>query len=332
GVSEVYHVYQKLQQEKESLLENRRQSVASNEMITMDKIIGTSEQATALKRKVRKVAQTNVPVLITGEKGTGKEMFARSIHQLGPCEAETFSVVDCRMYDETTLYHNLFGTKKEEGTLQKNSGTVYIEHVDFMSEKVWKSLVQQLRVNDPEPASANEAARPRLRVILSSTNEIDGLTANHPMLKEIQIVHLHMPPLKDRKKDITYLLSHYTEEYCMVHQVTHKTYTSEAVQALLQYDWPGNVEELMQVVEQFVLQVQVTEIDVHHLLEKMQFTQDPSATSWLEEIKKRKLAEERNMILTALSEARGNKTQAANLLGMHRTTLYKKLKELGIEP
>src|SRR5699024_10119740 len=298
--------YQKLQQEKESLLENRRQSVASNEMITMDKIIGTSEQATALKREVRKVAQTNVPVLITGEKGTGKEMFARSIHQLGPYEAEKFSVVDCRMYDETTLYNKLFGAQ-EEAILQKNGGTVYMEHIDFMSENVWQSLVQQLKLNDKEPTQANEAVCPRLRVILSSTSEIDVLKANHPVEKEIQIVHLHMPALKDRKKDITYLLSHYTEEYCMVHQVTHKTYTSEAVQALLQYDWPGNVEELMQVVEQFVLQVQVTEIDVHHLPEKMQFTQEPSATSWLEEIKKRKLAEERNMILTALSEARGNK-------------------------
>src|SRR5699024_1896289 len=236
-----------------------------------------------------------------------------------------------RMYDETTLYNKLFGAQ-EEAILQKNGGTVYIEHIDFMSENVWQSLVQQLKLNDKEPTQANEAVCPRLRVILSSTSEIDVLKANHPVEKEIQIVHLHMPALKDRKKDITYLLSHYTEEYCMVHQVTHKTYTSEAVQALLQYDWPGNVEELMQVVEQFVLQVQVTEIDVHHLPEKMQFTQEPSATSWLEEIKKRKLAEERNMILTALSEARGNKTQAANLLGMHRTTLYKKLKELGIEP
>jgi len=140
-----------------------------------------------------------------------------------------------------------------------------------------------------------------------------------------------MPPLKDRKKDITYLLSHYTEEYCYGYQTAHKTYTSDAVQAFLQYEWPENVEELMQVVEQLVIQVQVTEIDVHHLPEKMQFTPEPSTTSWLAEIKQRKLAEERNMILTALSEAGGNKTQAANLLGMHRTTLYKKLRELQIE-
>lgn len=331
GVSEVYHVYRKLQQEKEYLLENKRQSVASNEVITMDKIIGTSEQAAALKRKVRKVAQTNVPVLITGEKGTGKEMFARSIHQLGPYEAETFTVIDCRMNDETTLFNKLFGSKEVEGILRKNGGTVYIEHIDFMSENVWESLVQQLRLNDAAPAMATEMDRPRLRVILSSINDIEGLEAHHPVRKEIQIVHLHMPALKDRKKDITYLLSHYTEEYCIVYQVAHKTYTSEAVQALLQYDWPGNVEELMKVVEQLVLQVQVTEIDLHHLPEKMQFTPEPSTTSWLEEIKERKLAEERNMILTALSEARGNKTQAANLLGMHRTTLYKKLKELEIE-
>src|SRR5699024_5696860 len=203
GVSEVYHVYRKLQQEKESLLESRRQSVVSNEMITMDKIIGTSEQATALKRKVRKVAQTNVPVLITGEKGTGKEMFARSIHQLGPHEAETFSVLDCRIYDEITLYNKLFGSK-EKASLQKNTGTLYIEHIDFMSEHVWMSLVQQLRLTDRARASANEAAHTSLRVILSSTKDIDELKANHPVEKEIQIVHLHMPALKDRKKDITY--------------------------------------------------------------------------------------------------------------------------------
>ncbi|MEJ8778867.1 sigma 54-interacting transcriptional regulator [Pseudogracilibacillus sp. ICA-222130] len=329
GVSEVYHIYRKLQTEKENMLEQVRKTATTpdEEYITMDKIVGTSEEAVHIKQQIRKAAQTKTTVLMTGEKGTGKEMFARTIHQLSPNNEAPFYRIHCKTDTPSSIEKRLFGLEDEPGLLAMDVGTIYLEYFEYLPKELQDKLFYILKRKEYKHPITNEKEPLRIRIIASSTKIA---TWSDDKLN-LPVIHIPISPLRTRKKDMTFLLSHYLQEYCYIHQKPQKSFSSDAVHALLEYDWPGNVEELIQVVENLVTTVQTKEIDVHHLPIYMQVEQPTTQPSWLMEIKHRKKAEERKMILTALEEAGGNKTKAANILGMHRTTLYKKIKELEIE-
>src|SRR5699024_240068 len=340
GVSEVYHVYRKLQMEKESLRENMKQSNVDQSM-TMDQIIGKSDVATGLKRLARKASQTEIPVLISGEKGTGKKMFARSIHQLSPVAEEAFIHFDCSAYAESLLEVELFGTPEKAGVLSREAGTLFLEHVEQMPSRLQQKLFTIVQTKEVENTFNQKISSLRLRLIVSTTADAQAL---FPKIKQsfeldatIPNIYLHIPPLRNRKEDITFLLSYYAQEFCYKYHTSQKMFTSHAVDALINYDWQGNVEELIRVVEDVVARVETMEIDVRDLPKEIQFARESSgakeeeAVSWLEQIKDKKKEEEKQMIIAALEETGGNKSQAANVLGMHRTTLYKKLKEHDID-
>src|SRR5699024_12334832 len=148
--------------------------------------------------------------------------------------------------------------------------------------------------------------------------------------------YLHFTKIQSQKEDIKFLLSNYAQEFCYKYHTSQKMFTSHAVDALIYYDWQGNVEELIHVVEHIARQVESIEIDVRDLPKEIQFARESSdveeeAISWLDQIKDKKKEKEKQRIIAALEETGGNKSQAANVLGMHRTTLYKKLKEYEIE-
>lgn len=329
GVSEVYHIYRKLQTEKENMLEQVRKTATTpdEEYITMDKIVGTSEEAVHIKQQIRKAAQTKTTVLMTGEKGTGKEMFARTIHQLSPNNEAPFYRIHCKTDTPSSIEKRLFGLEDEPGLLTMDVGTIYLEYFEYLPKELQDKLFYILKRKEYKHPITNEKEPLRIRIIASSTK----ISTWSDEKLNLPVIHIPISPLRTRKKDMTFLLSHYLQEYCYIHQKPQKSFSSDAVHALLEYDWPGNVEELIQVVENLVTTVQTKEIDVHHLPIYIQVEQPTTQPSWLMEIKHRKKAEERKMILTALEEAGGNKTKAANILGMHRTTLYKKIKELEIE-
>lgn len=339
GVSEVYHVYRKLQMEKESLRENIKQSNV-DESMTMDQIIGKSDVAAGLKRLARKASQTEVPVLISGEKGTGKKMFARSIHQLSPVAEEAFIHFDCSAYAESLLEAELFGTPEKVGVLAKEAGTLFLEHVEQMPPRLQQKLFTIVQTKEVENTFNQKITPFRLRLIVSTTTDAKTLLHAERQSSELDAtipkIHLHIPPLRNRKEDITFLLSYYAQEFCYKYHTSQKMFTSHAVDALINYDWQGNVEELIHVVEHIVRQVESIEIDVRDLPKEIQFARESSdveeeAISWLDQIKDKKKEKEKQRIIAALEETGGNKSQAANVLGMHRTTLYKKLKEYEIE-
>lgn len=329
GVSEVYHIYRKLQTEKENMLEQVRKTptISEEEHITMDQIVGTSEEAVHIKKQIRKAAQTKTVVLLTGEKGTGKEMFARTIHQLSPNNETPFYRINCKTETASSIEKRLFGSADEDGLFMMEAGTVYLEYFEYLSKSLQATLFRTLKRKIYKHPVTNETVTLRIRIVASA---MKTSTWSDKKL-DFPVIHIPISPLRTRKKDMTFLLSHYLQEYCYIYQKRQKTYSSEAVHVLLHYDWPGNVEELIQVVENLVTTVQTNEIDTHHLPQYIQVEKPEKQPTWLEEIKYRKKEEERKMILAAIEEAGGNKTKAANILGMHRTTLYKKIKELEIE-
>src|SRR5699024_3758785 len=216
GVSEVYHVYRKLQMEKESLRKNIKRSNV-NESMTMDQIIGKSDVAAGLKRLARKASQTEVPVLISGEKGTGKKMFARSIHQLSPVAEEAFIHFDCSAYAESLLEAELFGTAEKAGVLAKEAGTLFLEHVEQMPLRLQQKLFTIVQTKEVENTFNQKITPFRLRLIVSTTSEAKTFLHAERQSSELDAtipkIHLHIPPLRNRKEDITFLLSYYAQEF-----------------------------------------------------------------------------------------------------------------------
>lgn len=332
GVSQVYRIYESLQLQNLKMSQKQDGHV-DKEMASLEEIVGVSKEIFQLKRLARKAARTKVPVFLTGESGTGKKAFGEGIHQLSPRRDEVFIAFDCRSYGPERVKQMLFRRIQEA-----DGGTLFLENIDILPADTQYELLEFL-----EEGKGNVLVDQQIdvRLIVASSTTVDELLHSKqfdPRLFEtLSIVHLDIPPLRERQEDIPILLAHYMQQLCMKHRVPEKTFTSEVVQALMNYEWPGNVRELVNSIERVITlsddeMIQVEDLD-WLLTEKKEKVSTPvdNMSVNLEQFKEKQGENERELIISLLKKTGGNKSKTAELLGIHRTTLYKKLKKYNID-
>jgi len=353
GVTEVYRIYERLQEDhrkkepKKELLTLKKEK---DSRITIDEIIGESEGILKVKRDARRSARTLATVLITGESGTGKEMFAKSIHHLSPFSTGPFISVNCGAIPENLFESELFGY--EEGAFTgarkggkpgkfelAQNGTIFLDEIGEMPLVMQTKLLRVLQEREVERVGGINKYRINVRIVCATNRDLKEMV-NKGVFREdlfyrLNIIQLHIPPLRERKTDIPILLAYYLKEVCEKYQVPVKTFTAEAVAVFRNYSWRGNIREMVNSVERLVTMVDGNVIDVHHLPSTMRVNYVPvekerNVPSLIEVARDDGNKREKEVIVQALKNAEGNKSRAAEILGIHRTTLYQKLKKHGI--
>ncbi|PLR75929.1 sigma-54-dependent Fis family transcriptional regulator [Bacillus sp. V3-13] len=351
GVTEVYKIYERLQRDHRNENVNQRPFTLKKEQdsrLTLDQIIGVSERIATIKRLTRRAARTAATVLITGESGTGKEMFAKSIHHLSPISTGPFISVNCGAIPEPLFESELFGYEEGAFTGAKkggkpgkfelaNNGTIFLDEIGEMPLMLQAKLLRVLQEKEAERVGGLNSYQINARIIAATNRDLREMVEKgffrEDLYYRLNIIQLHIPPLRERQPDIPILLSHYLKEIGEKYGTGKKSFTSEAVSVLIQYPWKGNIRELVNTIEQLVTLVDGPVIELHHLPESIRGS-SPSATkktnSPIEEARLFGTNKEKELIVQVLKTAGGNKSKAAELLGIHRTTLYQKLKKYGM--
>jgi two-component system response regulator HydG len=316
-------------------------------------MIGRSGEMEKLYRILSKVAQSTHPVLILGESGTGKELVARTIHAYGPNSQKPFLPVDCGSLVPTLIESELFGyvkgaftgaNRSKDGLLvSAEGGTVFLDEIGELSLDLQGKLLRALQEKEVRPVGATHRIPIRARIVAATNRDLAVMVEKGSFRKDLfyrlNVVNLRLPPLRDRREDIPLLAAHFLDR--MSREYSRKfTLSDEALRTMMLHDWPGNVRELEHSIEHACALSTASLLQLGSLPTQLQQRglearragtaageQDADAGS----PKLTPLADlERQAILDAIRILKGDKLQAAKLLGIGKTTLYRKLKEYGI--
>ncbi|HET6207976.1 MAG TPA: sigma-54 dependent transcriptional regulator [Terracidiphilus sp.] len=316
-------------------------------------MIGRSAEMEKLYRILSKVAQSAHPVLILGESGTGKELVARTIHAYGPNPQKPFLPVDCGSLVPTLIESELFGYVKgaftgalrsKDGLLvSAEGGTVFLDEIGELSLDLQARLLRALQEREVRPVGATHRVPIKARIVAATNRDLAAMVERGAFRKDLfyrlNVVNLRLPALRDRPEDIPLLAAHFLDRISREHDAKF-ILSDEALRTMVEYEWPGNVRELEHAVERAcalssgpVLRLG----DLPTQLQQQGLEAQRAANDAAEEPQTAvpgvtTLADlERQAILGAIRTLHGDKLQAARLLGIGKTTLYRKLKEYGIE-
>ncbi len=323
-------------------LENSRLKADSN---LRYRIIGASVPIKALRQQLALMAATNGRVLIYGESGAGKELVAHALHAMSPRAAEPFVEVNCAAIPEELIESELFGHAKggfpgahdaKAGKFQKaDAGTLFLDEVGDMSLRTQAKVLRALEEQRFEPLGAAESVNVDVRVVASTNknleDEIERGNFREDLFYRLNVIPFSVPPLRERREDIPLLADHFLREFTTAYGRKPKELTPEAYQALMEYHWPGNVRELRNLIERIVILNPQVRVDARHIPLAAPRRQQDRAGRFgsLQEVRE---AAERDYILKKLEETSGNITRTAEILGLERSNLYRKMKTLGIGP
>jgi len=309
------------------------------------RIIGESVPMKALRQQLALMAGTNGRVLIFGESGTGKELVAHAMHAMSPRAAEPFVEVNCAAIPEELIESELFGHNKGSftsahedkiGKFQKaDGGTLFLDEVGDMSLRTQAKVLRALEEQRFEPIGAAEAVQVDVRVVAATNKnldeEIERGNFREDLFYRLNVIPFFVPPLRERREDIPLLAEHFLGEFTTAYGRKPKELTSEAYRILMEHHWPGNVRELKNLIERIVILNPQIRIDARHipLTARKQPDRPLDRFGSLQEVRE---AAEREYILKKLEETNGNVTRTAELLGLERSNLYRKMKTLGIGP
>ncbi|MBN1906239.1 MAG: sigma-54-dependent Fis family transcriptional regulator [Deltaproteobacteria bacterium] len=309
-------------------------------------IIGRSPVMVKLLETVAQVSSSEATVLITGDSGTGKEMIAGAIHYNSPRKDAPFIKINCAAITETLLESELFGHEKgaftgaqrrKEGKFRlAHGGSIFLDEIGEMPMSMQVKLLRVLQEREITRVGGEEVIKVDVRIIAASNRDllkdIENSRFREDLYYRLNVVELRMPPLRDRKEDIPLLAQHYLELFSEKNHKQAKGFTPRAMDMLLKYEWPGNIRELMNVIERCVVLSTADYIDQNDLPfgaeedDEDQPLFSPSMITGdvpLEEV-------EKATILNTLEFTSGNKSEAARRLGITRKTLHKKLKKYGV--
>jgi DNA-binding NtrC family response regulator len=305
-------------------------------------LIGVSAKMQRLYKMIEKVSQHNYPVLILGESGTGKELVARSIHFMGVRQKRPFVPVDCSGLVPTLIESELFGYVKgaftgaqhaRAGLLETgNGGTVFLDEIGDLPVDLQAKLLRALQEREIRPVGATDRVRIDIRIIAATNRDLELAIRTGGFRQDLyfrlNVVQLKLPPLRERKSDIPLLVNSFLEKFSDP-QRPLRTISEDAMRRLMAYDWPGNVRELENAVERAVA---LGSGPILHMGDLPSNLQQGGSDKSLDSDELTTLDEmERRAILRALRETNGDKLAAARLLGIGKTTLYRKLKQYGPE-
>jgi len=327
--------------------ENRQLRLSLSSQFSYRNMIGRSPVMVRLLETIEQVAPSDATVLISGESGTGKELVAGAIHYNSLRKDGPFIKVNCAALTETLLESELFGHEKgaftgairrKEGRIfQAHHGTLFLDEISEMSAAMQVKLLRVLQEREITRVGGEEMIKVDVR-ILAATNkdllqEIRVGRFRADLFYRLNVVHLELPPLRERSEDIPLLAVHFLKTFSSKNNKKIKGFTPQAMDGLIKYHWPGNVRELMNVVERAVVLSQAEYLDLTEmpLIPK----QDPSQPVQPQENRHVELPldeVEKAAIIKTLDNVQGNKSEAARRLGITRRTLHKKLKEYGRMP
>jgi two-component system response regulator AtoC len=316
----------------------------------LDRLIGKSLEIQKVSELIQQVSPTRATVLIEGESGTGKEVVAHLIHHLSGRPASKMVTVHCAALSPQLLESELFGHEKGAFTgaaqrrigrfEQADGGTVFLDEIGEIDAATQIKLLRILSERSLERVGSNTPVKVDVRVIAATNRNlremVDAGTFREDLYFRLNVVKIEMPPLRRRREDIILLANSFLAEFAKENQRPLKPLTDEALKLLLAYPWPGNVRELRTAIEHGVVMSNDPQIDTRHL---PGFLLDPAAPAKPAPSSKNSLDDpaelnlhvlETNAIRAALAASAGNRTHAAELLGLSRRTLQRKLKELGI--
>jgi two-component system nitrogen regulation response regulator NtrX len=310
------------------------------------RILGESVPMKALRQQLTLMAGTNGRVLVYGESGVGKELVARALHAMGPRAAQPFVEVNCAAIPEDLIESELFGHRKGSfsgahddkiGKFEKaDGGTLFLDEVGDMSLKTQAKVMRVLDEQRFEPLGAPGSRQVDVRVIAATNknlqDEIERGNFREDLFYRLNVIPFQVPPLRERVEDIPLLADHFLKGFTTAYGRKPKELTPEAYHLLQEYHWPGNVRELRNLMERIVIMSPQIRIDARHVpLPRARRPAERAAEGYgsLQEVRS---AAERDYILKKLDETSGNVTRAAELLGLERSHLYRKMKALGITP
>ena len=305
-------------------------------------LIGVSERMQRVYKIIQKVSHHEYPVLILGESGTGKELVAKSIHFLGARKDRPFVPVDCSSLVPTLIESELFGYVKgaftgalhgKQGLLEAaQGGTLFLDEIGDMPVDLQAKLLRALQEREVKPVGSTERRRIDVRVIAATNRDLDAAikqgTFRQDLYFRLNVVQVKLPPLRERKSDIPLLVMAFLEKFSGS-QGGGRTISEDAMRQFIAYDWPGNVRELENAIERAVALGSGPIISVADLPSNLQYPVTQRAPEKNELLPLEEL--ERRAILRTLRETAGDKLAAARILGIGKTTLYRKLKQYNME-
>ena len=315
----------------------RRETIKSRQ--GLGNIVGHSPEMERLYRIIAKAAQSTHPVLILGESGTGKEMVAKAIHTSGPLRNKPFIPVDCGSLVPTLIESELFGhvrgaftgaTNPKEGLLAiADGGTVFLDEIGELPVDLQAKLLRAIQEKEIRPVGSVKHVPINVRILGATNRDLEQAvnegTFRRDLYFRLNVLTLRIPPLRERRQDVPLLVAHVLERIGRDSGM-EKTIADEALKALLNYDWPGNVRELENSLERACALSSANEIQLRDL--PTHLSSAPASVVERHANGIVPMAElERQTILNALAQVNGDKMVAARLLGIGKTTLYRKLKE-----
>jgi len=305
-------------------------------------LIGVSPKMQRVYRLIEKVSQHKYPVLILGESGTGKELVARSIHFSGPRRSEPFVPVDCSSLVPTLIESELFGYVKgaftgamhaKTGLMESaGNGTLFLDEIGDLPVDLQAKLLRALQEREVKPVGSTDRVSISTRVIAATNRDLEAAVRQGQFRQDLffrlNVVQIKLPPLRERKSDIPILVNAFLEKFSESGGSV-RTISEDAMARLLAYDWPGNVRELENAIERAVALGSGPILHVGDLPSNLHYGTGERMPQSDELLPLEEL--ERRAILRALHEASGDKLAAARLLGIGKTTLYRKLKQYDSE-
>ena len=334
---------------KHSHLEEQIDILTQQQRKNYYKIVGNSSAIIGMKEQIKIVAPTNAWVLITGENGTGKELVARNIHSLSKRSSKPLVEVNCAAIPEDLIESELFGHEKGAftgaTTMRKgkfdlaHEGTLFLDEIGDMSLKTQSKTLRILQEQRFERVGGSRTINVDVRV-LAATNksleyEIEQGRFREDLYFRLNVIPIHVPALRDRTEDLPDLIKTFVESIHKVTNIPLKFFSEDAIACLKNYNWPGNIRELKNLIERLMIMVQGEEIYLSNIPKPynksaaeffaMEFNLFKSS------FKDARNNFERMYILQKLEETEGNVSKAATVMGIERSNLHKKLKSLGLD-
>ncbi len=334
--------------DKMALMQDLRSSKYKN--IKKYDLIGVSEVIVRLKEKIERIAAMNSWVLITGENGTGKEHVARLIHMLGKRNDKPFVEINCSAVPTELIESELFGSEKGAytGAVKRkigkfelaNEGILFLDEIGDMGLMMQAKLLRVLETGEFSRLGGNDVIKSDFRLI-SATNkdlqmEIESNRFRSDLYYRINVIPIEVPPLRKRKDDIPLLVNHFVNETVNINGLQDKTVTEELMNIFINYEWPGNVRQLKNIVERMVVLSEDNILDIKDapsilLSGKDNIELDLPGDIYSPSLKEARDEFEKNFILKALQSTNWNIAQTARVLDMERTYLYRKIKSYDLE-
>jgi len=340
---------QAIKAERELLLkENRTLKRALSEKYSIENLIGKSSRMQEVFEMVYRVASSNATVLLRGESGSGKSLVAKAIHYNSNRKNKPFVVVNCSALPETLIESELFGHERGAFTgaynrkigrfEQAKDGTIFLDEIGELPQSVQVKLLNVIQEKEFQRLGGTKPIKARCRIIAATNKNLEeAMRQGHfreDLYYRLNVFPIYLPALRERRTDILLLAEHFLEKYCKENNKNIKGISPPAIDLLMQYHWPGNVRELQNCIERAVLVCDEDIIRAHHLPPTLQ-----SMTEGIEEPQKkvRCLADavadfEKELIIEALRQSKGNQTKAAQLLDTSLRIINYKIKKYGIDP